>query len=328
MTPPMFSVPVVSPELTHELAATAAGFLASLNERQCGRALMSFDSGERHDWHYVPRQRPGLALRDMDEAQRAAAIALLRAGLHEAGARKALAIMNRETILKRTRPSEHYDPLDYAFALYGDPRRPPPWAWSVEGHHLSLHFKLISETGITVTPFFMGVAPLILHEGERALEPVLLAERDLAIQIVCGLEGHDRELAIIADRSMGDILTGPGREESLRTPAGLPLGRLADARRDGVLRLVDEYLMRLRKELAEVERARLREAGVENLHFAWAGAPDPGRPHYYRIHGPTLLLEYDNTQEEANHIHTVWHDPGLSFGDALKDHYERGHVRT
>jgi hypothetical protein len=264
----------------------------------------------------------------MDETQRTAAMALLRVGLSEAGARKALAIMDRETILKRTRTSERYDPLDYAFALYGDPRRPPPWAWSVEGHHLSLHFTLISETEMTVTPLFMGVAPLLVHEGGGAWEPVLLGERDLALQIVRGLEGQDREQAIIAERSMGDILTGPGREESLRAPMGLPLGRLADARRDAVLRLIDKYLLRLRKELAEACRARLREAGVENLHFAWAGPLDPGRPHYYRIHGPTLLLEYDNTQEEANHVHTVWHDPGLSFGDALKDHYERGHVRT
>jgi hypothetical protein len=324
----MVSVPVVSSELTRELAATAAGFLASLNERQCGRALMSFDSGERHDWHYVPRQRPGLALREMDERQRTAAMALLHVGLSEAGMRKALAIMDREILLKRTKLSERYDRLDYAFAVYGDPRRPPPWAWSVEGHHLSLHFTLISETEMTVTPFFMGVAPLVVHEGEGASEPVLLGERDLALQIVRGLDGQDREQAIIAGRSMGDILTGPGREESLRVPMGLPLGRLADVWRDGVLRLVDEYLLRLRQELAEVERTRLREAGIENLHFAWAGPLDPGKPHYYRIHGPTLLLEYDNTQEEANHVHTVWHDPGLSFGDALKDHYERAHVRT
>jgi Protein of unknown function (DUF3500) len=175
---------------------------------------------------------------------------------------------------------------------------------------------------------FMGVAPLLAHEGEGVLDPVLLRERDLAIQIVRALEGEEREQAILADRSMGDILSGPGREESLRTPIGLPLRRLSDARRNAVVALVQEYLVRLRRELADVELARLREAGVENLHFAWAGALDPGQPHYYRIHGPTLLLEYDNTQENANHIHSVWHDPRLSFGgDALRDHYERSHER-
>lgn len=149
-----------------------------------------------------------------------------------------------------------------------------------------------------------------------------LHERDLAIQIVRALEGEEREQAILADRSMGNILSGPGREESLRTPIGLPLGRLSDARRNAVVALVKEYLVRLRRELANVEVARMREAGVENLHFAWAGALVPGQPHYYRIHGPTLLLEYDNTQEGANHIHSVWHDPGLSFGRrrAARDH--------
>jgi hypothetical protein len=320
--------PAIAPELTRELAATAAGFVQSLDSEQCRRALLSFDSSERHDWHYVPRQRPGLPLRGMHATQQAAALALLRVGLSESGCRKALSIMDRENILKRSEPSERYDPLDYAFALYGDPRLPPPWAWSVEGHHLSLHFTLVSEAEIAVTPFFMGVAPLLAHEGEGVLDPVLLRERDLAIQIVRALEGEEREQAILADRSMGDILSGPGRAESLRTPIGLPLRRLSDARRNAVVALVQEYLVRLRRELADVELARLREAGVENLHFAWAGALDPGQPHYYRIHGPTLLLEYDNTQENANHIHSVWHDPGLSFGgDALRDHYERRHER-
>jgi hypothetical protein len=190
-----------------------------------------------------------------------------------------------------------------------------------------LHFTIISETAITVTPLFMGVAPLVLHEAGRERAPVLLQERDLAFEIVHALAREEREQAIIADRSMGDILSGPGREESLRIPTGLSLGRLPDARRETVLRLLDTYLDRLRPELAEMERARLRQAGVESLHFAWAGSLDPSHPHYYRLHGPTLLLEYDNSQEEANHVHTVWHDPGLAFGDTLREHYERGHPR-
>ena len=139
-----FPAPAIAPELVRELAATAAGFIESLNSQQRGRALLAFDSEERHDWHYVPRQWPGLALRDMDETQRAAASVLLSIALSEAGGSKALAIMHRESILKRSDPRENYDPLDYAFAVYGDPRLPPPWAWSVDGHHLSLHFTLPS----------------------------------------------------------------------------------------------------------------------------------------------------------------------------------------
>jgi hypothetical protein len=317
---------VVSPELGCELSAIAAGFLAALNERQRGRAQIDFEAPERHDWHYVPRSRPGLPLRDMDASQRAAALALLQVGLSKTGARKALAIMKREKVLKRMEPSEPYDSLDYAFAVYGDPRE-APWAWSVEGHHLSLHFTLLSKTEITLTPFFMGVAPLCAHEGDTALDPVLISERDLAFELLHDLDPQDREQAIIADRAMGDILSGPGREESLRIPVGLSVARLADARRDLVLRLLEEYLTRLRRDFEEIERARLREAGIERLHFAWAGALHPGAPHYYRLHGPTLLFEYDNTQDDANHIHTVWHDPGLAFGDALKAHYEKGHTR-
>jgi hypothetical protein len=318
--------PVVSPAVIRELSGMAAAFLESLSQPQRAHAQMSFDAAARHDWHYIPRQRPGLPLREMEEGQRATARALLRVGFSEAGGRTALAIMERENDLRRTDPSESYDPLDYAFAVYGDPRSTGPWAWSVEGHHLSLHFTIINATDLTVTPLFMGVAPLVLHEAERDRASVLLQERDLAFEIVHALAGEEREQAIIADRSMGDILSGPGREESLRTPIGLSLGRLPDARRDAVVRLLDTYLNRLRRELAEMERTRLRQAGIESLHFAWAGSLDPGHPHYYRLHGPTLLLEYDNTQEDANHVHTVWHDPGLAFGDALRTHYERGHV--
>jgi hypothetical protein len=326
MTSDTIAVPAVARELVRALVATANDFAASLDEDRRRRALMDFGAAERRDWHYVPRRRPGLPLRDMDENQRRAANALLRIGLSDAGGRKALAIMEREKVLKQADPTEHYDPLDYAFSVFGSPGQ-PPWAWSVEGHHLSLHFTILSETEVTVTPFFMGVAPLLLHQDEGSSDAVLLRERDLAFEIVHALDGQDRKQAIIADRSMGDILSGPGREESLRTPAGLPVARLADARREAVLRLVDEYLGRLRRELACAERLRLCEAGIENLHFAWAGGLDPGLPHYYRLHGPTLLVEYDNSQEQANHVHTVWHDPNLSFGDVLGDHYAHGHRR-
>jgi hypothetical protein len=143
---------------------------------------------------------------------------------------------------------------------------------------------------------------------------------------VRSLSDPQRARTIIATQSLGDIVTGPGRADSLATPAGLPLADMTGEQRSLAAQLIEAYARNLRSELAEQELGRMREAGLERVHFAWAGPLDPGRAHYYRLHGPTLLIEFDNTQNNANHIHSVWHDPRRDFGqDLLRAHYERGH---
>jgi hypothetical protein len=172
----------------------------------------------------------------------------------------------------------------------------------------------------------MGANPAQVPSGPQKGLRALAAEQDRGRALAQSLSEAQRARTIIAAQSLGDIVTGPGRTDSLATPAGLILADMTGDQRSLAVRLIEEYARNMRSELAEQELRRMREAGFERIHFAWAGPVEAGRPHYYRLHGPTLLIEYDNTQNNANHIHSVWHDPKRDFGlDLLRSHYQHGH---
>ncbi len=306
----------------------AADWLDSLDDGQRPRALLPFESERRTDWHYVPRPRPGLPLAAMDGAQRAAMWRLVATALSEPGLVQARDIVRLEGILgELTGRPDYRDPENYALILFGVPDPGMPWAWRIEGHHLSLTVTLVPGQGVAATPAFLGANPARVPDGhDHAGLRVLAAEQDLGFALLDSLEAGQRTAAVLQDRSLGDIVSGPGRETSLRVPEGVAFADLNDAQRGGLMELVEIYLGRLRADLAETERRRLRQGGAHGLRFAWAGSPAPGAPHYYRAHGPTLLIEYDNTQNGANHIHTVMHDPLDGFGaDLLRRHHEAQH---
>ncbi|BDG04784.1 DUF3500 domain-containing protein [Anaeromyxobacter oryzae] len=305
----------------------AVAFLRSLTPEQRRRATFPIDGPERLDWHYVPRERPGLPLGEMDDDQRAAAHALLRSALSDAGYRKATDIMRLEEVLRameRVRRSRR-DPDNYAWSIFGDPEAESAWGWRVEGHHLSLNFTFADHSVLAVTPAFMGANPAKIPSGPLASLRVLGTQEDIAREVVRSLAGAQRERTIIAARSLGDIVSGPGRADMLRSPAGLPIGDMGAAQRAVAERLIEEFVANLRTELAEAQRDRIREAGLGAIHFAWAGPVEPGHAHYFRLHGPRLLVEHDNTQNDANHVHSVWRDPGRDFAlDVLGEHYRAG----
>jgi hypothetical protein len=177
-----------------------------------------------------------------------------------------------------------------------------------------------------MTPAFLGANPAEVPSGPKKGLRALAAEQELGRALAQSMSEAQRARTIIAAESLGDIVTGPGRADSLATPAGLPLADMTGDQRSLAAKLIEEYARNMRSELAEPELRRMREAGLERVHFAWAGPLDAGRAHYYRLHGPTLLIEYDNTQNNANHIHSVWHDPKRDFGlDLLRAHYQHGH---
>jgi hypothetical protein len=307
---------------THEHAALAAEFLDTLSAEQRRQTVFLFTSSERRNWHYVPRRRKGLPWTAMNAQQRAAADALLDFALSKVGYRKAKDIMRLEKVLHQQEGffARSRDPENYAFSLFGEPPN-VPWGWRVEGHHLSLNFSVLGDEYIAVTPAFLGSNPAEVHEGPLQGLRVQAQEQDLARELVRSLEPAQRQRVVLGERSLGDIVTGPGRAESLQTPAGLPLGDMNETRRDLAMRLIAAYVGNLRDDLSRAQWRQIREAGSERIHFAWAGALEPGKAHYYRLHGPRLLIEYDNTQNNANHIHTVWRDPKGDFGDALGEHY-------
>ena len=310
------------------MRAEAVAFLRTLTPEQRRAAVFGIDSPERLDWDYVPRERAGLALKAMDGRQRAAAHALLRAALSDAGYRKATDIMRLEEVLRAIEKVRRFDrdPDNYKWILFGDPEVGAPWGWRVEGHHLSLNFTFAGDSTGAVTPAFMGANPARVPSGPLGGFRVLGAQEDLARELIRGLPAADRDRAIIAARSLGNIVSGPGRADALRTPVGLPIRDMAPPQRALAERLIEEFVGNLRTDLAEAQRARIREAGVGANSFAWAGPFEPGHAHYFRLHGPRLLIEHDNTQNDANHVHSVWRDPARDFAlDLLGEHYRSGH---
>jgi hypothetical protein len=307
------------------MARAASAFLAALALDQRPAAVFPFAQDERKNWHYVPRSRSGLAFKEMSAGARAAAHELLKVSLSSVGYAKAVNVMKLEDVLRQleTFGGLLRDPEKYYVSVFGAPDGAAPWGWRIEGHHLSLNFTLAPGRAASVTPAFFGANPAEVPSGrERGLR-TLADEQDLAFALARGVDPSSRTRLVIAAESPGDIVSGPGRADSLKTPAGLALGELGAEPRALALRLIETYARNMQSDVADEELRRMRDAGVENVRFAWAGPIDPKQPHYYRLHGPTLLIEYDNSQNRANHIHSVWHDPRNDFGvDLLRAHYE------
>jgi hypothetical protein len=308
------------------MAGLVASLLESLTPEQRQATQRAFDDPERFNWHYVPRPRAGLPIRAMGEGSRRALSGLLRYALSDAGFEKAEGIMRLEEPLGLIEGRPQFrDPENYSVTVFGEPRR-GAWGWRIEGHHLSLNFTAAGEDVIAVVPAFWGSNPARVPDGyPMAGHRVLGRETDLAYALVRGLDGAARARAVIAAGSLGNIITGPGREQALREREGLPLSAMPDGLRDLAMGLLATYARNLRGELAERELGRVREAGIEEVHFGWGGALEAGHAHYWRLHGPITLIEFDNTQNDANHIHSVWHDRRREFGgDLLRRHYEHG----
>lgn len=317
-----------SPKAAHDMAVAARAWLALLNGQQRRNALLAWSSPQRESWHYVPRSRPGVSLRHMNKPQVAAAWDLLGTMLSARGLTQVRRELMLEAVLGQlTRNPRFRDHANYALVIFGDPASPDPWAWRFEGHHLSLTSVVAPEHGVAVTPVFFGANPATIPKGHaHAGFRLLGAEEDAAFGLIRSLEGDVRTQAVIADRSLGDIVAGPGREATLQHFEGVALSSLNEAQQTGIMRILELYAGTMREEVASAQLARVRETGLEKLHFAWAGSLAPGRPHYFRIHGPAALIEYDNTQNGANHVHSVWIDPQGMFGrDLLKAHYQGAH---
>lgn len=307
-----------------EMAATANAFLASLNDAQRTKAVIPFQDAERQNWNFVPMVRRGLTWKDMNSAQRHLATSLLASGLSQRGFVKAKTIMSLEQILLELEQGKGpvRDPELYYWAIFGEPSADGTWGWRVEGHHLSANFTIVEGQYISATPSFFGSNPAEVRQGPREGLRALAAEEDLGLELFRSLDPKQRATATIAEQAFPDVLTGNKRKASLLSPQGLPSSKLSTSQREILKRLIDEYVRRARPEVAEADLAKIEKAGFKNVHFAWAGQDAPGKGSYYRVQGPTFLLEYDCTQNDANHIHAVWRDFSGDFGeDILANHY-------
>lgn len=313
------------------MAAAATSFLRSLQPEQRKLAHESFDTAERTSWTYLPGARPGIALRDLATDQRELAMVLLNSGLSARGGRTAHAIMELETILgdlerQDGRPgSERRHPQHYWFRIYGDPGSSDPWAWKVGGHHLNVHMTIVGDR-VAGTPQFFGANPAVVPAGHASAGlRTLPQEADLGREFLGLLTPSQREVAITSANPPGDIRTrhDPVADRS-QLPPGLFARDMDPAQRARLTALIRLYLDRVVPEIADAAWHDIADAGIDHVTFQWAGSivDSPGHGHYYAILGPTFLLEYDNVQNNANHIHTVWRDLRNDWGeDLLATHY-------
>ena len=311
-----------------EMAGAANNLWASLTPEQKLKAGFEFTDPLRFDWHFIPRPRKGLPLKEMTGEQKALASGLLASGMSQSGYIKAETIISLEQILASIEKGKGpvRDPELYFFNIFGKPGSTDPhkpWGWRVEGHHLALNFTIVGDKGIAGGPIFMGTNPAEVRDGPREGLRVLGEEEELARKLVKSLNDDQRKKGIVQAEAPKDILSLALREAKPLEPAGILLPELDAAQKELLNSIIVLYAERVRPELAADDLAKILKAGVDKIGFAWAGGLERGQPHYYRIQGPTFLIEYDNTQNNANHVHSVWRDFEDDFGvDLLKKHYE------
>ena len=316
--------------LATEPSELATRFLNSLNERQKKKVLMAMEDESRSKWHFLPPAswpRPGLPLKELNDKQRGLIHELLQLYLSKKGYQKTLDIIELEKVLAvlENDPVKR-DPEMYFVSFYGSPASDATWAWSFEGHHVSLNFTVVGKQ-VSYVPRFFGANPGTVKEGPKKGTRVLKNEEDLGLELVNKLSREQRKKAIFRLSAFQEIVTSNASKVEPLDNVGILVADMTAAQRDLLFELLKEYLSAMPKEVAEKRMSNLMKEETDAIRFGWAGATEIGKPHYYRIQGKTFLVEFDNTQNNANHIHTVWRDFDGDFGrDLIREHYKNsGH---
>ena len=316
----------------------AEQFVLSLDVEQRETCLFPFDQTLWERWHVIPmRNRTGLPFGDMTAEQTRLADILIASGMSRAGYHKTKMTMSLEQVLFDIETAaggnpftELRNPDNYFFAFYGTPSETGAWGWRVEGHHVSLHFGMNKGKIITSTPMFFGANPHEVLEGPRKGLRSLAREEDLARALLDSLDVDQRAAAIVSEKAPSDVLTRNASEVAWDSvpEEGLSRSKMTEAQKGLLQALINEYVFNVPRDLAERRLQMIEESG-DDVYFVWMGETvrGPGHPNYYRVHGKTFLIEYDNTQNQANHSHSVWRDYENDFGrDVLAEHYRTAHT--
>jgi hypothetical protein len=313
-----------------------SAWLDGLDAAQRASASFPFETPERFVWAYTPGTREGLAIGEMAPGQQAAAMAVVAASMSDRGAAEVEAVIALERVLGALehasgRPGwQRRDPGLYWFAVFGDPAGGSPWSWRIGGHHVAIHLTMADGQVVGSAPSFLGANPATVPDGPAAGSRALTGEEDLARRLLAGLSASERRGAILDETAPADILSGNGpRARVDDVPTGIRFDELDRRGRAALEALVRHYLGRSRPEVADAEWQRIAAAGLGAVSFAWAGSELPGHGHYYAVRGPRFLIEYDNTQDGANHVHAVWRDLDNDWGeDLLATHLATHHAET
>ena len=317
------------------MTGAATTFLASLSAEQRQQATFPFTSDDRVRWNFIPTEmfpRKGLPIKAMTGSQRATAHDLLKTGLSQRG----LHDRDRDhgfgnhawshrrigpVPLAETRRAFAAMPRSTTSPCSATPSATDAWGWRVEGHHVSLRFTLVGGSVDVGAPSFFGANPAEVRDGPKKGLRILGYEEDPARALVTALDPQQRAKAIIQKVAPGDIVTGNRVDISPLSPVGIAMTDLNPSQREMLMQVVDAYTSAMVADIAADRTSRLTKAGVDKLTFAWAGGIERGQRHYYRVQGPTFLIEFDNTQNDGNHIHSVWRDFAGDFGrDLLREH--------
>lgn len=319
--------PLPAAPAPEEMTAAVKGFLASLDPEQKAKAVFSMADAERKNWHFVPRDRKGVSFADLRPDQDALGFRLLSSALSYEGFGKATTIMSLERILwARENQASHRDSEKYFISVFGEPGGGAPWAWRFEGHHLAFNFTVGPDGKAALTPHFLGSNPGEVKEGPRAGTRPLRGEESSGRQLAASLTPEQNATARISEEAPADIITGAKLRVDPLKPAGIAASALNPGQRALLWAAASEYVNRFRPDLAAAAEASLKAGGDDSLYFAWAGGAAEGSGFYYRIQSPQFLFEFDNTQNGANHPHTVWRDFAGDFGeDMLAKHYGAEH---
>lgn len=315
-------------ELKHsldEIQKATETFLESLDEEKRDKATFAFIDKERENWHFTPMVRKGIPLKELNDGQKNHAVGIITSLLSEKGAYRSAQVILAEGVLAviENRP-DFRDVENYYIAVFGTPGDPKAWGFRFEGHHLSLNFTVVDGDKYALTPSFMGANPAEVPAGEHKGMRPLAAEEDLARALAVSLKTIGKDAVIFSEKPPRDILTGEKSKVEPLDKVGVALEDLTDSQKKALFELIEEFTHRHRPELADPELKAIRDAG--KIHFGWAGSLKPGEGYYYRIQGPSFLIETANTQNDANHVHTVWRDFDGDFGrNLLKEHYHEDH---
>ena len=311
------------------MAGAANNLLSVLTAEQKAKATYAMDDKQRLDWHFVPRERKGLPLREMDAGQRALAEALLSSGLSQSGYAKVANILSLEPVLRDAEKDTkgRRDAAGYFFTIFGDPSPSNTWGWRFEGHHVALNYTVVKGEVAASSPSFFGSNPAELKDGPRKGFRALSHEEDLARELLSSLDAKQKPLAHLNPEAPKDIVSFNKLKAEAIDPKGIAFTKLTKKQAGLLMGVVEEYTGNMPSDVGGARLEAVRKAGVDKLHFAWLGGVDRGQPHYYRIQGPTFLIEYDNTQNNSNHIHSVWRDFSGDFGlNLLAAHYRQFHL--
>jgi hypothetical protein len=322
-----FTVLLALPAYPQAMRQAAERLLATTPETTRAKIVRPFDDRDRLDWHYTPRSRNGAALKELDARGREAVHGLLKTALSAAGYRKVTNIIELELVLREIETfGLMRDPERYHLTIYGKPDPKAAWGWRFEGHHLSLNFTLAGDKAAADSPSFFGANPATVPKNPKFSATqglrVLAAEEDEARALLAMLSAAQSKEAVFESRTFGEIVTGNAAKVDPLKPAGASAAQMDEKQRAQLWKLIEVYASSFEPGLAAARLARAKQGGIEAIHFGWAGATERGRPHYYRVQGPQFLIEYDCTQNDGNHIHTVWRDFNGDFGrDLLRQHY-------